>query len=201
MATRKERYVITNHAKLRLRGAAMAETLITVVVTSLIVFGGLAALIGTAATWDKGQARIGAEVEAAQAIRFMRDRLREAMQVTVDVDGRGLTYRLPQKDSNGDYLVPAQWDGVLRRFEVRANGKLFAVDGSNERVLVEDVSLVDPRDSGPAPYQPFTAGPGGVTRQVTVQIVTRREIHREGTAAYGRNRETVILRNTPILLN
>jgi hypothetical protein len=179
----------------------LVEIIITIAVSALVIFGGLAALVGTAASWDKGRARMDAEIESAQAIRFIRDHLREAMEVTVDVDGKGVTYRLPLKDANGDYIAPAQWDGVVRRFEVRPSGKLFAVDGGNERVLVEDVALQDPRNGNPAPYQQFTPGPGGITRIVTVQIVTQRQIHREGSTAYGRNRETVILRNTPILIN
>lgn len=179
----------------------MVEMIISIAISALVIFGGLTVLVGTAASWDKGRARIDAEIESGQTIWFIRDRLREAMEVTVDADGKGLTYRLPLKNANGDFITPVQWDGVVRRFEVRPSGKLVAVDGANERVLVEDVALRDPRNGNPAPYQQFTRGPGGITRTVIVQIVTQRQIRREGTTAYGRNRETVILRNTPILIN
>lgn len=188
-------------SKRKFRGASLTEVLIGVAVSALIVFGGLSALVATAGGWSRGQAKIDAELEAVQAMRLIRDTLREAMLVSVDADGRGITYRLPLKDDDGNYIQPAQWDGVVRRFEVRADGKLYSINGGVETVIVRGVSVVDPRNGNEATYSPFTAGPGGITRQVTVQIVTQRQVEREGRTAYGRNRETVILRNTPTLIN
>lgn len=188
-------------SKRKCRAASLTEVLIGVSISSLVVFGGLTALVATAGGWSRGQSRIDAELEAVQAMRLIRDTLREAMVVTVSADGRAIAYRLPRKDLAGNYIQPAQWDGVIRRFEVRPDRKLYSVNGAVETVIVKGVSVMDPRNGIGAPYRQFTAGPGSIIRQVTVQIVTERQIQREGRSAYGRNRETVILRNTPTLLN
>ncbi len=185
----------------KVRGATLVEVVFGISVSAIVIFGGMIALVSTLGGWSRGQSKIEAELEATQAMRHLRDTLREAMVIQVDIDGKGMTYRLPLRDGDGDYQQPAAWDGITRRFEVRDTGELVAVNDGVERTLVKGVAVLDPRNGNPAPYHPFQPGPGAIVRQVVVQIVTERQIHREGTKAYGRNRETIILRNTPTLIN
>ncbi|HMS55707.1 MAG TPA: hypothetical protein PKA27_09935, partial [Fimbriimonadaceae bacterium] len=110
----------------------------------------------------------------------------------------GVSYRLPVKDVSGNYVVPAVWDGVTRRIELRGNS-LYLTEGGSERVLCRGISAYDPLTTGGAgTYRLFTAGNGTIIRQVTVQLVK----NSDGARSYvqkGRRRETIYLRNIPEL--
>lgn len=140
-----------------------------------------------------------AESSAQRAIRRISSELRQAMAVTVDPGGMGVTYRLPVVDSNGNYTVPPVWDGVTRRIE-RSGTNLDLVIGASRRRLASGVILTDPfSTNGSSAYQIFTPGAGTITRQVTVQL----SIQKNSIKSYqvsSRGRETIFLRNIPDLI-
>jgi type II secretory pathway pseudopilin PulG len=182
----------------RLRGMTMTEALFGTVILALVLFGGFLALLSTLAAWTRGQATINAEVQATNALRTTADQLREAIEVFVDQNGMGITYRLPAKSTDGSYLVPLEWDGIDRRIFVNGNNQLVLDDGQSTRVILSEMVLTDPRRGNDA-YPVFSAAPGFVTREVTIQLVTRRLLNRFGEDAWGRVRQTVGLRNDPVL--
>lgn len=183
---------------LRRRGVTTLEILIGLSLTAIVLLGGVIALLSTMHAWYRGEARIQVELASTQALQHIRDRLREAMSVSVDTDGRGITFRLPVRDSEGKYKLPPEWDGIERRIYVDANGKLISFDGERETVLLDDVVFTDRRGGQEGPlYLPFTSGGGAIVRQVTVHLVTEKMLRAEGETAYGRVRETILLRNTP----
>lgn len=179
-----------------------AVSLVEVLLASTLTVTVLAVAVGTFLTgmvsWARGQGRIDAEGGSQRAVREISQTLREAMAVTVDADGKGLSYRMPALDANGNYTIPITWDGITRRIAY-SNGQIVASGGAADRVLCKGVILTDPQSSGgTAAYAPFTAGSGTITRSLNVMIVSQRAADRDKTAT-SRSRETIYLRNIPDL--
>ena len=129
----------------------------------------------------------------------MSAELRQAMSVTVDGNGLGLSYRMPVIDSGGNYTVPPVWDNVNRRIELNGTN-LNIVTGGSTRRIASGVILTDPLSpGGTGSYKVFTPGAGVITRQVTVQLVVRKTTLKQQTKS-SRNRETIYLRNIPELI-
>lgn len=181
-----------------IRGATLIETLTAATLTVLVLFTGIMVMVSGMNSWAQGQARINAEMQSQRAVRAIANQLRQAMSVTVDANGKGLTFRLPQKDGSGSYIVPAVWDGVTRRIEV-SNGKVNLIENGATTTLCNNVILTDPKSlGGTAPYTPFTAGAGSIVRQITVMVATRWNGKRDQLVS-SRIRETIYLRNIPQL--
>ncbi len=180
-------------ARRRIFGASLVEVLTAATLTVGVLFAGVSALLFGSNRWLRGLGQISAESEAKRAVASVAHTLREAMAVTVDADGRGLSFRYPVKDSQGRFVVPPVWDGVSRRIALQG-GNLVLTEGTSSRVLCRGVSAVDPKSG--ASYRLFTAPPGAVVREITVQVVTSRDGRYAGEAK-GRVRETVFLRNVP----
>jgi Tfp pilus assembly protein PilW len=191
----------------RRRGATLIEALTASGLSILALFTAVSVMISGMGSWAKGQGRIDAEGDAQAAIRAISNELREAMAVTV-VSGTVIEYRLPRKDEAGNFIVPAEWDGVARRIEWIATGSgignIRVTGGTTNRTLCRNVILRDPQSSGFTPtsggssYAIFTAGAGAITRQLTIMIATRANGSRNQYVV-SRSRETVFLRNIPSL--
>lgn len=182
------------------RGATLVEVMVGSALTALVLLGTLATLYAGTRSWVLGQSLIDAEVDGSQAIRSLSLELREAMAVTVATDGQSLTYRMPRRNAAGDFVVPAEWDGVNRRAILAANASgrftlSIGVAGS-ERALTRNLILVDPDMPGTPTYRVFTAGPGRITREIQIMVITRTNGPR-GEPVYHRVRETLFLRNIP----
>lgn len=182
-----------------LRGTTMIEVLVASVVSFLVLSGAAAALLFGMAGWARGQARIDSETQAQQAIRQVSKLLREAMVVNVDGNGQGLTYRLPVKDDNGGFVLPATWDGLDRRIEISGSDLNLVVDGTT-RTLCSGVILTDPL-AGNQAYQVFTPGAGTITRQLWMKLATSTMSGDRQQKMTSRGREMIYLRNIPQLTN
>jgi type II secretory pathway pseudopilin PulG len=181
----------------RQRGLSVLEILFSVSIFGLVIAGALFALMGTLSAWDRGQARIQAELECQQALRRVTSTLQEAMHAQVDSDGMGITYRLPQKDAQGSILFPLTWDGVDRRIELDGSN-LRMSSPSGWQILLNNVMTTDPNDPGGGTYRLFLASAGTTVRQVIVQIAVERRL-RNNQKVWARARESVRLRNVPPL--
>lgn len=180
-------------------GATLVELLVGSSISMLVLYGAVMLMVAGSASWYKGEGKILAETQSQRAVRLISSELREAMSITVDANGLGLNYRLPQKDGNGNYIVPAQWDNVTRRIELSGTN-IRILENGNPRVICRNVILTDPKStSGEAPYVIFAPGAGTITRQLTVMVVTQTGTYRGGTTT-SRSRETLFLRNIPELL-
>lgn len=180
----------------RRRGATLVEMMTAAVFTVLVLAGAFAALLSGSSAWIRGGGSMNAEATAQRAVRTVAHELRQAMVVTVDGDGRGLTYRMPMVDGSGSYTVPPVWDGVTRRIEL-SGANLEIVEGASRRRLASGVVLTDPL--GNQTYRIFTAGAGAVTRQITVQLAVQKNTIKNYQVS-SRNRETIFLRNIPELI-
>lgn len=182
------------------RGMTLTETMVGATIGLFATFGAVMMLVFGMSAWVQGEGRISAETQAQSGLRAISQRLREAMMVSVDANGLGLTYRLPLKSGGGNYIVPAQWDGVARRIELNGT-ELRLNDGGTMRTICQGVSLRDPLSSGGlGSYRIFTPGTGTITRQITVQLVKQTYGDRN-RAVTSRRRETIFLRNIPELKN
>lgn len=184
-----------NNSRLK-RGATLFEVVIASGISTFIMYSLVLTLLSGSGNWIKGQGKIDVDVASQQTIRVVTNELREAMSVNVIDSGKTVEYRLPKKE-NGEYVVPAEWDGVERKIVYNANNKTVnKVTDNGTSVLCEGVYATDPK-TGNA-YSVFTAGAGAVTRDVTVMLVLSTSTASEG-AEKSRIRETIYLRNVPSL--
>lgn len=187
-----------NRTRSRLRrGMTMIETITASAVGVLVIFTSVMAMISGMGTWAKGQSKINADLQSQRAIRAIAINLREAMAVTVDNDGNGLTYRLPKFDGTGNIIAPIEWDNVERRI-VRQDGKIYVGPTGSLRVLAKDVITTDPVASGTPSYKLFESDGATVVRRLNVMVATK-TISSNNQTVTSRVRETIYLRNVPIL--
>lgn len=179
-------------------GATLLEVLTATGLSSMLLFGALAVFLQGSASWLRGTASITVNEDAQGAVRLISQELREAMSVTVDGDGLGLSYRLPQVDGDGNYVVPAVWDGVERRIDLDDGRIVVEAEDADDRLVCRGVILQDPRSGVGATYKIFSAGAGAITRQMTIMVVTKAYEYRQEDSR-SRCRETVFLRNIPEL--
>ncbi|MCW5936081.1 MAG: hypothetical protein KIT11_02085 [Fimbriimonadaceae bacterium] len=174
----------------------LIEVVTATAVSSLVVLSATTVFVTGMATWMRGQHKIEAETQTLRAVRTISDELREAMSVTVDNDGLGLTFVKPDVDENGDFRADGLGqpipDGVNRRIEF-VNGSLIYRDGVGDRVIGRDVVTNDPENNNQR-YRIFTPGAGAVVRQVAVQVVTS-TLDDKGVETYSRKREVIYMRN------
>lgn len=177
-------------------GGSMVEVSVAAVVGTMVLGTALTLFIAGAGMWVRGSEMVEAETQSRQAVRVISDQLRQAMVVTIETGGQGVTYRLPTRNpTTGIFNVPAVWDGVNRRM-FHQGGNIILQEDAATRVICRNVVLQDP-DNGNANYTIFSGPPVALIREVTVRIVTRRT--RQGRSYLGRKRETVYLRNIPKL--
>lgn len=180
------------------RGVTLVEVVTGAAMTTLVLFGTTATMIAGMNSWARGQGKIDADSQSQKAMRIISMELRQAMSVTVDANGLGLTYRLPTQDVNGDYIIPVTWDNVVRRIE-HYGGTIRIVTAGSPRTICRNVILTDPNSSGgAASYKIFTPGSGAITRQLIVMIATKTNGAKTENVT-GRIRESIYLRNIPSL--
>jgi hypothetical protein len=186
----------------RKRRTRRAFSLVEVLLSSTLTVTVLMVAVGTFLTgmvgWARGQGRIDAEEGAQQGVRIVSQTVREAMSVTVDANGQGLTYQMPATDGTGNYTVPVVWDGITRRLFL-SNGNLMVSANESSRILCKGVITTDPlTTNGTGTYRIFTPGGGAVTRSISVMVVSQRSADGNKMAT-SRSRETIYLRNIPDL--
>lgn len=178
------------------RGLTTVELLMASTISAGVLFTSVMLFLFGMAQWSRGEAHIAADSGSQVAVRAIAAELREAMAVTVDSDGLGLSYRLPKKNGSGDWITPVEWDGVSRRIFYE-NGEV-RITGDKNRVLCEHVVLNDPQWDGNHAYKVFSAGAGSITRQLTIMVVTKTNEYKNEWST-SRSRETIYLRNVPEL--
>jgi len=206
-----------NRIRSRRSAFTLPEVVVGSVISTVVLTSALSLFIACAGAWARGENLMDGENDTRQAVRVISDELRQAMLVTIDADGRGITYRHPNKTAGGDFAVPVVWDGVERRIFLNGTNLIMRGTGGVERVVARNVLTVDPFmlsttttqrkmrhtsqgvEVAPA-YRIFTASSGGLINEVIVQIVTGTKGGRAGESLRTRKRERVVLRNVPELI-
>lgn len=181
------------------------EALVASVISASVLLGVLTVFLMTMSSWALGQSRIVMENTARTGTDAIAQQIQGAMRLTVDADKRGLTFELPQRDANGNvrfvFPGPTLGDGLNRRIFYRTVtingqtvGQIVLQEGATIRVLARNVSLKDP-DTGNN-INLFEPNVGGSQTGLTITcIVEATSVN--GAKTYGRQRETVYLRNIP----
>jgi len=183
----------------RIRGGyTLIEGLTASVIGTLVVFGVLSTLIMGMSGWARGQGQINAESSGQRGMRAIVAELREAMAVTVDADGKGLTYQLPARDGAGNFSSPPVWDGVSRRIQLgtESNGRAPLMIGptASLRQMAADIRVQDPNTS--ASYRFFTSPATSVVRQVDIRLISE-SLANQDKRVRSETRELIFLRNIP----
>ena len=189
---------MTRRSRIR-RGMTMVEVVTAASISTLVITGALTIFLSGMRDWARGTQRIDAETQSRQAVRAIASTLRGARQVVVAGDGQSLTFRLPPVSANGMYQATPDWDGVNRSLLYNNGNLIYRVAGS-DRILARNVVVQDPLlGSGSAGnYRIFTPSTGVITRQLTVKVVCQ-VTSSQGKVSLGRKRESVYLRNIPLL--
>jgi prepilin-type N-terminal cleavage/methylation domain-containing protein len=202
--------------KTRKSGFTLAEVVVASVVSAVVMTSVVTLFITVIAAWARGETMMGTEGDTQEIVSKVSDELREAMWVSVDSDGYGLTYRKPKKTGTGDFEIPVVWDGYDRRIYLTGTDlKIF--DGTKTRTLSKSVLKNDPFQLGthmnqkkksnqtvvaegaPA-YKIFIPNNTGLVSEVTVTVVTGAKGGRPGEWARAKKRDRVVLRNVPELI-
>lgn len=192
-----------------LRGLSLVESLVASVTSTMVLFVALGAYLAGIGSWARGEAWIDVQQQSRNSVRVVSDKLREAMSVSVDADGMGLTYRLPAKDGAGAFTTPLTWDGVDRRIYY-SNGTLYTKDGNVTNSVATGLISIDPflgADNArsvviktgvyTAPsYKIFTSDGSTLPRSIVVCAVTKSR-GKGSETIHARHRETIFLRNLP----
>jgi hypothetical protein len=179
----------------RRSGATLVEVVTAAAIGVLAIGASLAVYTQGMGTWFRGQLRISVESGSREMVRTISDRLREAMEVTIDANGQGVSYRVPVRDVSGIYAIPLTWDGVNRRI-YHSNGSIILQEGGSSRTIGTHVILTDPGQTGSPSYAIFQPNGPGFVRRLSVKIVTRQQ-DEKGNVYLGRKREWITPRNTP----
>lgn len=197
-------------------GFTLAEVVVGSSISAIVLSFGISLFLMCIGDWARGENWIQAENDTRQSMRVINDELREAMWVSIDANGQGLTYRKPVKESTGEFKIPVAWDGQDRRIYLEQGNLYLEESAGNRRIIcrnvmdknpfvgstnTSDVRRSDVLDSGTwQTYRIFTPNLGGVTNEVTVEIVTGMEGANAMEQVRSRRREIVTLRNVPELI-
>jgi len=176
----------------------MPEVVIGASLTTMVMGSLILAMVSGMGSWAKGQGKITSNMEVQSAVRLVTQELREAMFAEVEGSGMRINYRMP-KMTDGKFDMPVVWDGVSRSIYREDSGNLILKVGDSTRVIAKNVKTVDPwSPGGTRNYKIFTAGSGTVLRKVDILIAVE-NYGKGGKKEWGRVRESVQLRNVPIL--
>ncbi|MFM9873949.1 MAG: prepilin-type N-terminal cleavage/methylation domain-containing protein [Fimbriimonadaceae bacterium] len=200
----------------RKSGFTLAEVVVASVVSVVVLTSVVTLFITVIAAWARGETTMGTEGETSQIISRVSDELREAMWVSVDGDGYGLTYRKPKKAVGGNFEIPVVWDGIDRRIYLSGTDlKIF--DGTSTRILSKNVLKNDPfrlgthmnqmkksnqtvAVEGAPTYKIFVPNSTALVSEITVTVVTGAKGGRPGEWSRAKKRDRVLLRNVPELI-
>lgn len=202
----------------RRSGFTLVEVVVGSIISFIVLSSAVALFLGVIGAWARGESMMDGDNDTRQIVRIASDELREAMWVSVDADGMGITYRKPKKDASGDFEIPVVWDGIDRRMEL--NGANLEIDdGGSVRTIGRNVLSVDPFRLGthaldskryvedplnptaaPPAYRIFEGPATGLVSEVTVTIVTGSRGGQTAESVRAKKRERVVLRNVPQLI-
>lgn len=189
---------LNRHRSRKTRGATMPEIVIGASLTTMVMGSLILAMVSGMGSWAKGQGKITSNMEVQSAMRVVTQELREAMFAEIEGSGMRINYRLPKR-TDGKYDMPIEWDGINRSIYRTESGNLILLTGDATRVIAKNVKTVDPwSPNGTRAYKIFVPGSGTVLRKLDVLLAVE-NYGKGGKKEWGRVRESVQLRNVPIL--
>ena len=167
-------------------------------ITIMVLTAALSICIYGLSGFFKGQARVDAESASEVSIRKIAIELRDAMSVTIDSNGNGITYTKNTLDGSGNIVVPPTSDGVTRRIAL-SGSNIVLTSGSTTRTLARNVIQTDPANANAA-YRIFSTTDVGIVRSVRILVVIQSQ-DMPYEAYKSRARETIYFRNIPVSIH
>jgi len=151
------------------------ETLVTIGITSLILFGMTALMMDSTTSSDRTQTQSNTDTDVAIALEKVSALLLESRSITIDSDGCGITYRYPA-ESGGSYTPSAKaLEAGSHRLYV-SNGGLVCSDDVDE-VILDGIPSTDP-DTGSA-LRIFNVGANA--KEIVIRLASSRTTGRGRT--------------------
>ncbi len=182
------------------RGITMVELLVASATMMLMVIGACTLFFGASKQFYNTEADVDITQSNANGIRYVTQKIRQAMNLTISNNGMTVSYTMPAYSNYYDdvtdereLIVPLVSDGVARSFTV-SGSKLY--DDKTGKVLVKNIVLTDPDPASSQynqTYAPFQLTTIGSRRALTINLITQRSV--SSTKRYARMKTTVIIRN------
>ncbi len=172
------------------------ETITAAMLTATVLVTSVAVFIYASYSWIKGASHVMAESDSALAVQTMDRQLREAISVTLDANGKGITYQLPAHNADGSYAVPQVWDNVTRRIALSGTNLVMSGSDGTTTTLARSVYPYDPLAGTQSAYTIFSVTSGAKVTTLNVMIVTS-QLDGHQSLVTSRSRQTVYLRNLP----
>jgi prepilin-type N-terminal cleavage/methylation domain-containing protein len=130
-------------------GFTLVELMVALSISCLVVLGTAELLIDSTRASDKMQTQGTADQNVALAVEKIKGLIGEARTVTIDVDGCGLTYRCPAKNSDGSYVSSEISTEPNDHRIYLQNGTLYSSDptaspANATSVILKNVPTIDP---------------------------------------------------------
>jgi Tfp pilus assembly protein PilW len=179
-----------------LRGYSLVETLMAVSLTSIVLLTATSVFMYASYRWIQNSVSVKADADSSLAVQMIDRQLRQAMVITVDPNGNGVTYELPMQNPDGSYAVPLLWDGVTRRIALQGTTLVMSGSDGTSETLAFNVYPYDPLAPPNTAYQIFTAPAVTSFTSLNVMVVTGLGDNAQNLVT-SRSRQTVYLRNIP----
>jgi len=187
---------------MRKRGFTIVESIIGVILFTIVSLAGLALMIQGTTEFQMTSSETNLNNENAQGIRYVTQKLRNAMSVSITNGGAQITYVVPKMSDTvnavtgeKELVYPLTSDGLTHTMTVNyVTGKL--TDNFTGQTIVRDVQKLDPEKSSSQyglVYQPFQLGTIGSKKSVTITLITLDTIGAK--TRYVRLKSSVLLRN------
>lgn len=181
-------------------GMTLIELLVASATTMMLVLGACTLFFAASKQFYTTEADVDITQSNANGMRYVTQKIRQAMSLTITDSGKSVSYVMPAYSSyvdstTGEYelVVPLTADGVARSFSV-SNGTLY--DNKTGKALVKNIVLTDPDPTSSQynqTYAPFTLTTVGSRRALTINLITQRNV--SSSKRYTRMKTTVIIRN------
>jgi len=166
----------------------------------LMVIGACSLFFGATKQFYSTEADVDITQSNANGIRYVTQKIRQAMNLTISNNGLTVSYTMPAysnyyDDVTGEreLVVPMVSDGVARSFTV-SGSNLY--DDKTGQCLVKNIILTDPDPTSSQynqTYAPFQLTTIGSRRALTINLISQRK--RSTINRYSRMKTTVIIRN------
>ena len=182
------------------RGLTLVELMVGVSLFGMMAMSVLELYAGSLRFFMKTSTDVDLTNETATSVRYVTSKLRSAVSISIQNDGKKIIYSLPKYNNVVDAITgekeisdPVISDGVARSFTV-TNGVLR--DDVTGKVLVKNLANKDPDPKSTQynqVYSPFQLTTIGSRKAVTVTFITLKDSASE--KRHTRMKDTVILRN------
>lgn len=137
---------MSNYLKFQ-KGITLVELVISMGLMVLLMTAALNLMVNSLQTWQINSRRIEVQQTARFALDSIVRELRFATDVVVDIDHKGILYRINESAYSEDNIyISCRNDGILRRKNISDGGGAQPITGEN-KVMVNVAFELDSKDN------------------------------------------------------